>query len=186
MDIKKGWQFLQDYFKNTNQNECYLYFNIKKNKFETFSERNSKRKEYQIILGIWSRKADYCKFEDELEVIRYTFSLYDVNELTKLAKKSLINDVGPNGYDYLIPDLWFKSASWVHDLMYYIGGSNQDKNWADKVFLWKMKANTTGFRKLGFFFPKIYYWAVKYFGKKSFCYRKEKLNIMQINRIFHD
>jgi len=186
MNIKKGWEFLQNYFKTSNQNECYLYFNIKKNKFETFIAKNSKRKKYQVILGIWSRLATFDKFEDELELIRYSFCLYDVNELTKYAKQSIINDVGPSGYDYLVPDLWFKSASWVHDMMYYMGGSNDDKSWADSVFLWKMEANTTGFRKLGFFFPDIYHFFVVKFGKGAFCFRKEKLNLSQVNRIFPD
>lgn len=185
MNIISGWEFLQDYFKTSNQNECFLYFNIKKNKYFAFTEK-FKRKEYVIYLGIFSNKITFDKFKEILEEMRYKTSLYDVNELTIKAKRSIINDVGPSGYDYLVPDLWFKSASWTHDLMYYLGCNNNDKDWADKVFLWKMKANTTGFKKLGFFFPNIYYFAVKYFGKKSFCYRKEKLNIKIINNLFPD
>lgn len=185
MNTKKAWEFVQDYFKNTNQSECFLYFNIKKNRFESYFE-GFKRKEYHISLGIWSQKADFCLFEDYLEETRFETSLYDVNELTLLAKKSIINDVGPSGYDYLVPDLWFKSASWTHDLMYFIGGNHKDKAFADKVFLWKMKANTTGFKKLGFFVPNIYHFFVVKFGDKSFTHRKEKMNILQINKLFKD
>lgn len=185
MNIFLAWTFLTEYFRTSNQDECFLYYNIKKNKFLAYSEK-FKKKEYHVYLGIWSRKADFDVFKQSLEEMKYKTSLYEVTELTKKARKELINDVGPEGFDYAVPDLWFKTSSWTHDLMYYIGGSKQDKDFADKVFLWKMQSKTTGFRKIGFFFPNVYYFAVKYFGKKSFCFRKEKLNIITINNLFPD
>ena len=64
MFVENGVKFLKEYFTKTNQTECYLYYNIKKDKFEIFAGKNNKKKEWQINLGIWSMFFDITVFEN--------------------------------------------------------------------------------------------------------------------------
>jgi hypothetical protein len=80
--------------------------------------------------------------------------------------------------DYLAPDtVWFlsiKKACQIHDWMYFIGETYEDKKEADRVFLNNMNriidANTKWFwlRRRRRARAKFYYKAVKYYGGRAF------------------
>lgn len=183
MKTLEAFNFLKDFFIHSNQNECFLYYNIKKDKFETFTERNRNRNEWQISLGIWSYLFDIPRLEKYLNEIKYKWSLYDLEELTDYAKSKICNGAGPKGYGLVVPDLWFENAANYHDLMYTLGGTEEDRLWADKCFLWRMQESTKGMRNLGFFIPSLYYRKVRKYGKSAF-YHGEKRNIIQLNKIY--
>lgn len=183
MKALEAFNYLKDYFKTTNQSECYLYYNIKKDCFESNFEKFKNRKDWQIFCGIWGILFDICKLEDYIEEIKYSFSLYDLSELTEKAFHNVCNGAGPKGYGWVVPDLWFTNAANFHDLMYTLGGNENDRLWADRCFLWRMQSATSGLKKAVGFLPCIYYRKVRKYGSGAF-YKGEKRNIGQINKLY--
>lgn len=183
MFVEDGVKFLKEYFTKTNQTECYLYYNIKKDKFEMFPGKNNKKKEWQINLGIWSMFFDITVFENFLENMKLKWVLYSPDELCPEAKSEICNGAGPKGFGWTVPDLWFENASNFHDIAYSVGGDEEDRLWADKCFLWRMQEATSGIRNLGFMFPKIYYNSVRDFGKDAF-HHGNKRDIKTLNKLY--
>jgi hypothetical protein len=104
--------------------------------------------------------------------------LYEVDELTPKAKKHVVNGCGPKGLGWTVPDFKFTSAGNKHDLMYTCGGTPDDRKWADYNFLWFMK------RLGGGFLAYVYFWAVRFGGKRSFEPRFVKMSVKQINAAY--
>jgi hypothetical protein len=105
-------------------------------------------------------------------------------------KSRICNGAGPKGYGWLVPDtlygLSIKSAADIHDYMYYVGTTLQDKQEADRVFLNNMlriiEANTS-FKPLAWLRTHRaykYYWAVERFGGPAFWNDKNPLPTMEI------
>jgi len=106
-------------------------------------------------------------------------------ELTKELREAITNGCGTGGWKgKLVPDhLWFlniKEACNIHDYMYYVGETIQEKDEADRVFLnnmlriidfagglWILQRRR---RRLAI----IYYEAVKNFGGPAFWASKNK------------
>ena len=100
--------------------------------------------------------------------------------LTPKEKKEICNGAGPKGKGWIIPDtMWglsIKEAANIHDYMYHVGKTIEDKESADRSFLNNMLRvidNKKGFfhsvlRHLRHARAKEYYNAVKYFGGPAF------------------
>lgn len=100
--------------------------------------------------------------------------------LSPAMRRELVNGAGSKGYGWLVPDtIWglsIREAANIHDYMYSLGTSIEDKEQADRVFLNNMlriieAANHFGSSLLAYprrFRAKNYYRAVKYFGGPDF------------------
>ena len=108
-------------------------------------------------------------------------------ELTPEQRKTLCNGCGPKLpiISWLIPETcWFcniTEACNIHDFMYHIGETKQDKEDADKTFLINMyrvidsSTSNKWLKKLRKVRARTYYRAVRDFGGKAFACGK--LNI---------
>jgi len=98
------------------------------------------------------------------------------------TKKEICNGVGPKGYGFLFPDtIWgldVSEAADIHDYMYQIGVTEEDRKKADKVFLDNMNAiidsqsSWAWLTKLRKRRASLYYEAVSKFGKPAFLASK--------------
>jgi len=63
-------------------------------------------------------------------------------ELTAIEKEKICNGCGAKGswFSKLIPQQPFKEACNIHDFMYFVGRTTEDKEIADQVFLVNMWA----------------------------------------------
>lgn len=55
--------------------------------------------------------------------------------LTKEQLNFIANGCGPKFWDWLVPDAIFESACILHDLAYWVGGTETSRKIADKKFL---------------------------------------------------
>jgi hypothetical protein len=113
--------------------------------------------------------------------------LYAPLEYWQLTNNTDVNGCGTGGWkNTLVPEtLWGLSvteACNIHDWMYLVGKTNDDKVTADRVFLNNMtriiNANRSCWviRILRLRRAKLYYEAVKYFGGPAFWHGKNPLD----------
>jgi hypothetical protein len=109
--------------------------------------------------------------------------------LDQTLKEALTNGCGPKGFfSWLIPDtvyfLSIKAACEIHDYMYAVGVTEEDRNVADRVFLNNMvriiDANTGNsiLRRLRYSRANKYYIAVRNFGGPFYWEGKNPLSTM--------
>jgi len=112
------------------------------------------------------------------------FAPEEYKKLTAAALAAVINGCGPGGWKVdLVPDslygLDITDACNIHDYMYYVGETIEDKNEADRVLLNNMlrliDAGTKHrwLRRLRRCRAMIYYLSVKYFGGPAFWDEKQ-------------
>ena len=102
--------------------------------------------------------------------------------LDKKVKKTICNGVGPKGYGLLFPDtIWGLSmteAADIHDFMYHVGKTLEDKELADTIFLDNMTLiieQETWFewvKALRLHRAELMYDAVDEFGESAFFANK--------------
>lgn len=99
------------------------------------------------------------------------------HDLTKKEKKEICNGAGPKGYGWIVPDtiygLSITEAANIHDYMYHVGATIEDKKKADRVFMNNMMRiieSKSGWvlRKLRRRRVRTYYKSVKYGGGPAF------------------
>ena len=110
-------------------------------------------------------------------------------KLTESQRRSMLNGCGSGRFgSFIVPDrilgLKITSACNIHDYMYQVGESLEDKKEADRVFLNNM---TRLVDEYGGFFKRVrlklirkYYQAVKYFGGPSFWKDKNEAKNMVV------
>ena len=116
----------------------------------------------------------------------------DYWELTSEQRKTILNKCGPKGFGWIVPDtIWFLNigeACNIHDYMYAVGVTLEDKKEADRVLfnnilrLIEAKTKNRILLKLRKRRALIYYEAVKHFGGPAFwkdknpavCFREPK------------
>jgi len=95
-------------------------------------------------------------------------------ELTETEKKQICNGCGGRGgkLNFLIPQKHFQEACNIHDYMYYIGRTQEDKRKADAVLLYNLDTivkNMKGIKKWWYKkLAKTFYEAVHNFGDYYF------------------
>lgn len=181
MKIVDAWNYIQLALKRFPAAfELDLWIDMKTGKFftdYTFDSRKHKKYEW-VNLGVWSRRATFDAFNKYVEGVRERWSLYDVDELTPKAKKHIVNGAGPHGLGWAVPDFKFTNAANHHDLMYSCGGDMEDRKWADYCFLWRMKRDGADW------LAYVYFWAVRFSGKRAFEQRFVKMSVKQLNQAF--
>jgi len=105
-------------------------------------------------------------------------------KLTPEEKKVICNGMGPKGYGLLVPDTMYgldvSEAGNIHDFMYLIGHTIEDKEAADRTFLNNMLRIIEAKSKLWILKyirrrrALTYYIAVKDFGGPAFWSGKNK------------
>lgn len=135
-----------------------------------------------LLLGTKNSTHTYnIIFKDNLQ------APYSYWSLQKNILKSFTNGCGSKGIlNYLVPDNLIgtniTSACNIHDYMYLMGQTTEERKSADKIFLKNMKAIIN--KSDSSFFVKtlrkikahIYYWAVRIFGQNFFGRKKIILN----------
>ncbi len=111
-------------------------------------------------------------------------------KLTEEQRKNMVNGCGPGRFgSFIVPDsfigLSITSACNIHDYMYEVGETIDDKKEADRVFLNNMVRlidDRGGILKwFRLKMAKSYYMAVKYFGGPSFWDGKnESKNMVEV------
>lgn len=97
------------------------------------------------------------------------------NKLTAEQKANIVNGCGSQAMWFKVNHMWglnVSEACNIHDYMYRIGETLEDKKVADRVFLNNMnriiEAKGGFFKSLRYIRAKEYYLAVKYFGGPAF------------------
>lgn len=98
--------------------------------------------------------------------------------LTEQGKDEYCNGCGPKGIGGIIPDSIFgvdiSMACNIHDYMYALGETNEDKSEADRAFLNNMvriidaKSTWSWIKKLRIWMARKYYGAVAFLGGPAF------------------
>lgn len=98
----------------------------------------------------------------------------------KLQKAGILNGCGPQSWA-IRPNWFFKADCYLHDYNYAAGGTESDRRWADWGFYTHMLKDL---KRLPWWlqpFARIEAWffyrAVRWFGKSSFNYGKQPMNI---------
>ena len=110
--------------------------------------------------------------------------------LTPAAKAELCNGCGAKGFGWTVPEsMWFLDigeACNIHDFMYLVGQTEEDRHEADRVFLnnliriieakskWQIVKMIRRRRALK------YYWAVRHFGGPAFWAGKNDLDSLAV------
>jgi len=95
-------------------------------------------------------------------------------ELTEEEKKKVCNGCGAKGsfLAKMIPQGKFREACNIHDYMYYIGKTDEDKKVADRVFINNLnrivEAMPLVLKPLAKSLARVYYEAVAKFGYEAF------------------
>jgi hypothetical protein len=106
-------------------------------------------------------------------------------KLTPEAKAEIVSGCGPGDIgDYFVPDsIWgvsVKPCCNIHDYMYYVGETEEDRETADRVFLNNMvraivaNSKSRWLLKLRMRTVKVYYNAVREFGGPAFWDNKNQ------------
>ena len=120
---------------------------------------------------------------------RDTYDLYappDYWRLSSLQKEAICNGCGPNSWKIdIVPDnplgIPFREPCNIHDYMYYVGKTHEDKEVADRVFLNNMMrviqahAKTLDDIDRGQWIASLYYEAVRLAGGQAFWEGKNKI-----------
>lgn len=98
--------------------------------------------------------------------------------LSEDAKKEIVNGCGPAKFGYLVPDslcgLDITPVCNIHDYMYHIGETLEDKKLADRAFLNNLirlidvKTQWWVLKQIRLRMAYVYYTAVKRFGGPAF------------------
>lgn len=88
-------------------------------------------------------------------------------------KHTCENGCGPKNIPFPVPQFRFNSACNQHDRDYCEGGSEKDKENADKKFL-KSMLESAGWNLWYYFWAYLSYAAVVLFGTDSFNYKEEE------------
>lgn len=99
------------------------------------------------------------------------------------SKKDLkalgLNGCGSKVSGWVVPDLAFREACELHDLLYLMGGTTRDRRLADGAFLDLMLARCRANPQWGFFkklslrwSARMYFWAVRFAGGPHFAARR--------------
>ena len=107
----------------------------------------------------------------------YLYAPKEYCELTPETKKRIVNGCGAANarFDFVPDRIWglkITEACNIHDFMYQMGATNEDKEIADRVFLNNLvrliKAKGGILKPLRMIRAKEYYLAVKFFGASAF------------------
>lgn len=105
-------------------------------------------------------------------------SLLHFSTLTKVQISLIANGCGSKSGFIPIPQFIFNASCDQHDFYYWRGGTEQDRLKADNEFYQAMKddikdLNINFIKKQWYrFWAYSYYKAVRFFGRKHFCYRE--------------
>jgi len=99
-------------------------------------------------------------------------------ELTDEERERICNGCGAKGskLNFIIPQGVFREACNIHDYMYYIGKTDEDKKVADRVFINNLnrivEASNTLLKPIRKMMARAYYEAVSKFGYEAFWKNK--------------
>lgn len=93
------------------------------------------------------------------------------------------NGCGPSKFGgKAIPELGFSPACRKHDYLYWTGGDESDRKFADDEFRRDMVSLVPWWRILT---PFIYWRAVRRFGGFAFTYRPKRLTVEEAEELWH-
>ena len=95
--------------------------------------------------------------------------------LQALRDRGILNGCGPENWRGPRPNFFFKASCDQHDYNYYVGGTEEDRRWADWGFY---QAMLKDLRRLGFWQrlygrlkAYLFYRLVRKYGKAHFNYK---------------
>lgn len=104
-----------------------------------------------------------------------------IEQLFPWEKEVLTNGCGGKGGIINPPELIFGKDCLKHDYRYWLGGSEEDRTFADNEFrdgMFKtVKKSFFLFRPHRYIIAQMYYMAVRLFGHKFFDYRSKQRNV---------
>lgn len=106
------------------------------------------------------------------------------SDLTKEQKDKITNGCGSKGGLIKPPSFIFKASCNHHDFLYWLGGDESDRIYADDTFYKYMKIDIEGekwySKPFHHAWAYIYYKAVRIFGKKYFYFTENKRTLADI------
>ena len=102
-----------------------------------------------------------------------------LRDFTPAQIKKLSNGCGSKSSFVPVPEFIFHASCDKHDVLYIIGGTEEDRKKADKIFYKYMMLDIVNedsrFKRIYYsIWAYTYYKAVRVFGKKYFNYGKQK------------
>lgn len=112
----------------------------------------------------------------------YNHCKYIYDNLTKKELNILSgSSCGPSNNKFLafiVPD-FFKKPCKIHDVDYFIGGTEQMRKWSDRKFYYGCKKGFWMFRP----FAGIFYKSVRKMGASSWEFRKKPLTLKETKKL---
>lgn len=166
MIVKDSYQTIKNYFRS-NITRCYLHFDIKNNTFVCHPQ--VKLKKYLLPIMIATSNCTEYEAMYFASIVKQKWNLYEHDEIPQEILEKECNGCGNKSLGKIIPEFVFHKCCNIHDYMYVLGGTKDNKRMSDLVFYYNMIRNSTKWwhRTVAW----TYHYFVRHFGKDSFNYK---------------